>query len=202
MKNAVFWYVSPCGCSKNRRFGGTMRLHHQGDKNRWTKNVAVTLRRYAARCVRRLLVTATFLVHRFLSLWWWRRYVPRNVGSFKSPRRNILEDAILRWWTCSGPYGVNITKHEAIQTNWNISSRMLCKLFLRRMASSMILGCVALVRKVVSVERRESINRVTRIGELGITLTLTSKRRTQQTNIMLCFSHNICLQSASVASYY
>jgi hypothetical protein len=33
MKNAIFWDVMP-GCScKNRRFGGTWRLHHQGHKN-------------------------------------------------------------------------------------------------------------------------------------------------------------------------
>jgi hypothetical protein len=28
---------------KNRRFGGTSRLHHQSDKNRWTKNVSGNL---------------------------------------------------------------------------------------------------------------------------------------------------------------
>jgi hypothetical protein len=33
MKNGVFWVVTPCGSCKNRRFGGTWRLH-QGDKNR------------------------------------------------------------------------------------------------------------------------------------------------------------------------
>jgi hypothetical protein len=32
MKNGVFWVVTPCGSSKNRRFGGTWRLLHQGDK--------------------------------------------------------------------------------------------------------------------------------------------------------------------------
>jgi hypothetical protein len=31
-KNAVFWNVTPCGSCKNRRFRGTCRLHHQGDK--------------------------------------------------------------------------------------------------------------------------------------------------------------------------
>jgi hypothetical protein len=30
MKNGVFWDVTPCGFCKNRRFGGTKRLHHQG----------------------------------------------------------------------------------------------------------------------------------------------------------------------------
>jgi hypothetical protein len=34
MKNGVFWDVTPCGSCKNQRFGGTYRLHHQGDKNR------------------------------------------------------------------------------------------------------------------------------------------------------------------------
>jgi hypothetical protein len=34
MKNADFWDVAPCGSCKNRRFGGTLHLHHQGDKNR------------------------------------------------------------------------------------------------------------------------------------------------------------------------
>jgi hypothetical protein len=29
-----FWGVTPCGSCNNRRFGGTYRLHHQGDKNR------------------------------------------------------------------------------------------------------------------------------------------------------------------------
>jgi hypothetical protein len=34
MKNGVFWVVTPCASCKNRRFGGTWRLLHQGDKNR------------------------------------------------------------------------------------------------------------------------------------------------------------------------
>jgi hypothetical protein len=34
MKNGVFWDVTPCGSCKNRRFGGTYHLLHQGDKNR------------------------------------------------------------------------------------------------------------------------------------------------------------------------
>jgi hypothetical protein len=32
MKNGVFWDVTPCGSCKNRRFGGTWRLLHHGDK--------------------------------------------------------------------------------------------------------------------------------------------------------------------------
>jgi hypothetical protein len=38
VKNGVFWDVRPCGSCKIRRFGGTYRLHHQGDKNRLIKN--------------------------------------------------------------------------------------------------------------------------------------------------------------------
>jgi hypothetical protein len=34
-ENGVFWDVTPCGSCKNRRFGGTWRLLHQGNKNRW-----------------------------------------------------------------------------------------------------------------------------------------------------------------------
>jgi hypothetical protein len=33
MKKGVFWVVTPCGSCKNRRFGGTWRLLHQGDKS-------------------------------------------------------------------------------------------------------------------------------------------------------------------------
>jgi hypothetical protein len=32
MKNGVFWVVMPCGSCKDRRFGGTWRLLHQGEK--------------------------------------------------------------------------------------------------------------------------------------------------------------------------
>jgi hypothetical protein len=37
MKNAVFWDVMPCGTCKNRGFGGTYLLNHQGDKYRQVK---------------------------------------------------------------------------------------------------------------------------------------------------------------------
>jgi hypothetical protein len=34
MKNDVFWNVTQSVCRRNRRFGGTYRLHHHADKNR------------------------------------------------------------------------------------------------------------------------------------------------------------------------
>jgi hypothetical protein len=45
------------------------------------------------------------------------------------------------------------------------------------MASSGMLGRAALVRTDVSEERSTSIIRVTKIGELGTTLAVTSNRR-------------------------
>jgi hypothetical protein len=38
VKNAVFWDVTQCGFCKNRFFGGTYSLHHQGDKNYRARN--------------------------------------------------------------------------------------------------------------------------------------------------------------------
>jgi hypothetical protein len=63
-----------------------------------------------------------------------------------------------------------------------------------RMLSSWMLRSVALVRTDVSEELSASIIRVTRIGELGTTLAVTSNRRTLSS---LCISS----QCASVASY-
>jgi hypothetical protein len=38
MNNTVFWVVTLCGSCMNRRFGGTYRLHHQGEKNQQARN--------------------------------------------------------------------------------------------------------------------------------------------------------------------
>jgi hypothetical protein len=53
-----------------------------------------------------------------------------------------------------------------------------------RMASSGMLRCVALVRTDVSEERSCSFIEVTRIGELGTILAVTTNRRTLRRNIM------------------
>jgi hypothetical protein len=63
-----------------------------------------------------------------------------------------------------------------------------------RMASSGMLRREALVRTDVSEERSASFIRVTRIGELGTTLGVTSNRCTPRKN-------STSLQCASVASY-
>jgi hypothetical protein len=49
MKNAVFWDVTYCGSCKNRYFGGSYRLHPQGENNQ--RNVIL-------RSVVQLLATA------------------------------------------------------------------------------------------------------------------------------------------------
>jgi hypothetical protein len=53
----------------------------------------------------------------------------------------------------------------------------------------------------VSEERRPSIIKVTRIGELGTTLAVTSNRRTLRRNTKRSTMRHICSQRASVASY-
>jgi hypothetical protein len=60
------------------------------------------------------------------------------------------------------------------------------------MASSGMLRRVALVRTDISEELSASISRVTRIGELGTTLAVTSNQRTLR---------GISSQRPSVASY-
>jgi hypothetical protein len=66
------------------------------------------------------------------------------------------------------------------------------------MPSSGMLRRVTLVRTGVSEGRIASIDRVTRISELGTTLALTSNRSTLRRNTTL---HGISSQRALVASY-
>jgi hypothetical protein len=62
MKNGLFWNVTSCGSYNNRRFGGTLRLHHQGDMNRLARNNVSSkyqpthTEKVFLRSVRRLLV--------------------------------------------------------------------------------------------------------------------------------------------------
>jgi hypothetical protein len=45
MKNGAFCDVTLCGSCKSRRFGGTLRHHHQGHKIRLTRNVGISWQR-------------------------------------------------------------------------------------------------------------------------------------------------------------
>jgi hypothetical protein len=46
MRNAVIWDVTSCGSCKNRRFGGTCRLHHRGEKNQRARNNVSSVLRF------------------------------------------------------------------------------------------------------------------------------------------------------------
>jgi hypothetical protein len=65
------------------------------------------------------------------------------------------------------------------------------------MATSAMLRHVALVRTDVSEELSASFIRVTRIGELGTTLAVTSNRRTQHAPFFTENKVHICLFSVS-----
>jgi hypothetical protein len=41
MMNAVVWDLTPFGPRKNRGFGGTLRLHLQGEENQRAKNSVI-----------------------------------------------------------------------------------------------------------------------------------------------------------------
>jgi hypothetical protein len=82
MKNALFWEVKARGSHKNRRFGGTYRLHHQGEKNRRTRNYVYIVFLFS---VLKLLVTANIVLSCwFLPPWLWRSCV--------LPKRRFLQE--------------------------------------------------------------------------------------------------------------
>jgi hypothetical protein len=47
MKNVVSWNGSLCSSCKNRRFGGTYRLHLQGENTEQTKNIVINYSQHA-----------------------------------------------------------------------------------------------------------------------------------------------------------
>jgi hypothetical protein len=124
MKNAFAWVVTPRGSFKNLRFGGTYR-HHQGDKNRRTRNNmilgTVTLVRtdiseehiaYIIRVIRIVQLGTMLAINSNRSTL--RRktsYHPddggdtflRNVSS-RATRRSIREDGILHCYVLSPSY--------------------------------------------------------------------------------------------------
>jgi hypothetical protein len=82
-KNAVFWNVTPHVSCKNRCFGGTQRLYHQGGKNRWARNVRSNLHPMSVRQKAKYPADRGYTFLRKSVLIW-------------VTRRNIQQDGILR----------------------------------------------------------------------------------------------------------
>jgi hypothetical protein len=98
MKNAAFWDVTPCGCCKNRRFGGTYRLNHQGNKNRRVRRLLFTAKVHSSPILVTLMMetirsSATSVLERAT------RCHIQEAGILHSYRRENLKSCILKCFT-------------------------------------------------------------------------------------------------------
>jgi hypothetical protein len=87
MKNALLWDVMPRGNCKNRHFGGTHRLHHQGDKNRLSRNASSN---------KQLTHSAKIYYVRMITMMLEALLSSETPVLTRAAHRNILDDRILQ----------------------------------------------------------------------------------------------------------
>jgi hypothetical protein len=74
MKNVAFWYMAPCGSSRNYRFGENYNSHLQCENNRQTRNM------FLDRCLFHLEEASdTFLENSVFFSGAIRLHIPENV---------------------------------------------------------------------------------------------------------------------------
>jgi hypothetical protein len=104
LKNGVFWDVTPCGSCKNRHFWGTLRLHHQGDKNQWTRNNArwEEIPSSTAQCVHNILLQYVSRIQELGNsiLYLWDDFMATgniHTGVVFNFCHNILQELLCPW---------------------------------------------------------------------------------------------------------
>jgi hypothetical protein len=93
MKNAVISDVTPCGSCKNRRVGGTYRLHHQDAKNERAKNSVSSNHQPKHSAKKYYVLSSPILVTLMMEA---IRNSETSVLS-RTTRHNITEDGILHF---------------------------------------------------------------------------------------------------------